>query len=84
MMPHTQGPWHADDEGGWDVSDEQGNSIASCWEYDVGHKEVDSNMKLIAAAPNMHATLKWLRETLPLSKAQQKRVDEVLKETVSE
>lgn len=74
----TQGPWYANDEGDKNITDSLGNHVASTWDSWVGVEEAHANMQLIAAAPELLATLQWIKESAALSREQIEKIEQTI------
>jgi hypothetical protein len=63
MSAHTRGPWIVDAE--LDVCAEGGELIASCFPMMSDYHAREGNARLIAAAPELLAALKWAMRGIP-------------------
>lgn len=77
MPNHTPGPWTRDgtDLRIWDIRDDEALGVpiaeilrngARRWGRRLSDEEIDANARLIAAAPDMVAQLRWMSEQIRL------------------
>lgn len=82
---HSVSPWFSEPEqDALNVIDATNIDICTVWQYDRPPQEALANLNVILAAPEMLADLQWLLATVPLSKAQIRRVEKTINKAMGE
>lgn len=98
---HTPGPWHEEDAEGTGnivIADEQGVTVATCWQQPLDPPQwVGANARLIAAAPALLEALErafdilegvadklLYEEGLPVTAIETREIEDIYNDAISE